>query len=87
MKKSELQQIIKEEIIKEMESNTSKIFNLFWSDHESAKQINKRIKEMDDDELLRLLDNEPLSNNLNTPRKIQVALMRKEAKRRGLEIT
>jgi hypothetical protein len=87
MKKLELQQIIKEEIIKEMESNTSKIFNLFWSDHESAKQINKRIKEMDDDELLRLLDNEPLSNNLNTPRKIQVALMRKEAKRRGLEIT
>ena len=28
-----------------------------------------------------------LSNNLNTPRKMQVALMRKEAKRRGLEIT
>jgi hypothetical protein len=87
MKKTELEQIIKEEIIKEMKSNTSKIFNLFWSDPESAKQINKRIKEMDDDELLRLLDNEPLSNNLNTPRKIQVALMRKEAKRRGLEIT
>jgi hypothetical protein len=87
MKKQELKQTIKEEIIKEMKSNTSKIFNLFWSDYESAKQINKRIKEMDDDELLRLLDNKPLSNNLNTPRKIQVALMRKEAKRRGLEIT
>jgi hypothetical protein len=87
MKKSELKQIIKEEIVKEMKSNTSKLFNLTWSDYESAKEINKRIKEMDDDTLLRLLDNEPSSKNLNTPRKIQVALMRKEAKRRGLEIT
>lgn len=70
-----------------MTSNTSKLFNLFWSEYESAKEINKRIDAMDNDELLRILNNEPNPKRLNTPRKIQVALLRKEAARRGLNIS
>lgn len=86
MKKSELRQLIKREVLKEMKSNTSKIFNWWWID-ESAKEINAKIRTMSDDDLLRRLHNRPMPKNLNTPIKIFIALMRKEAKRRGLEIT
>ena len=72
------------EKLSEITSNTSKLFNKFWSEHESAKEINRRIKEMSDESLLNILDNEPISPKLNTPRKIQVALIRKEIERRGL---
>jgi hypothetical protein len=73
------------ETLEEITSNTSKFFNKFWNE-ESAKEINKRIKEMDDDTLLMLHNNEPVSNKLNSPRKIQVALMKKEIERRGLNL-
>jgi hypothetical protein len=69
--------------LNEITPNTSKLFNKFWSEYESAKEINRRIKEMDDDVLLRIYNNEPVSNKLNTPRKIQVALIKKEIERRG----
>lgn len=90
MKKSELKQIIKEEIIKEIKSNTSKTFNWFWSipwDPSSAKDLQRKIREMSDEDLILLLNNEPIPSKLNNPRKIQIALLHKEIKRRGLKIS
>lgn len=81
-----MMEILNEEEVKEITSNTSKLFNKFWGNFESAKEINKRIKDMDDDELLMLYNDKPISDSdkLNSPRNIQIALMKKEINRRGL---
>ena len=99
MKKSELRQIIKEEISKlvstnEMTSNTSKLFNVWWGSDESAKELNRKIRKMDDKGLLRSLwkssmdggEYRPMPSKLNTPVNIKIALIYKEMERRGLKL-
>jgi hypothetical protein len=81
-----MMEVLNEDKIEEVTPNTSKLYNKFWGDFESAKEINKRIKDMDDNELLKIYNNEPVSDKLNSPRKIQVALIKKEIDRRGLNI-
>ena len=72
--------------VKEIKANTSKLFNWFW-EFSPAKDIAKRVSELNDEDLLSLYDEaEDLKRNgrLNNPRQIQLALLKKEINRRGL---
>ena len=72
--------------LNEIKSNTSKIFNWFWGEHESAKEIQRRIREYSDDVLLRLFKNKPSNITPKSPASVQQELLRKEINRRGLNI-
>jgi hypothetical protein len=72
--------------VKEITANTSKLFNWFW-DASPAKDIAKRVSQLNDKDLLSLYDAaEDLKRNgrLRNPRQIQLALLKKEIDRRGL---
>lgn len=72
--------------LEEIKANTSKLFNWFW-EPSSAKDIARRISDLDDEGLLSLYDEaEDLKRNgrLRNPRQIQLALLKKEIDRRGL---
>jgi hypothetical protein len=63
-----------------MKANTSKLFNWFW-EFSSAKDIARRISDLDDESVLRLYDEEQDSkrgNSLKNPRQIQLALLKKK---------
>ena len=82
--------MIREELskvtINEITPNTSKLFNWFWGKHESAKEIQRRIREMSDENILFLYNNQPISKN-NTPSNIQQSLLKKEIERRNIKPT
>ena len=72
--------------LNEVKSNTSKLFNWFWGEHESAKEIQRRIREYSDDVLLSLFKNKPSNITPKSPSSVQQELLRKEINRRGLNI-
>jgi hypothetical protein len=63
-----------------MKANTSKLFNWFW-EFSSAKNIARRISNLDNESVLSLYDEaQDLNRNgrLNNPRQIQLALLKKK---------
>ena len=63
-----------------MTANTSKLFNWFW-EFSSAKNIARRISDLDNESVLSLYDEAQdlkRGNNLKNPRQIQLALLKKK---------
>jgi len=101
MKKSELRQIIREEISKlvstnEITSNTSKLWDKWWGPDESAKEIQRKIRKLDDTALLHIIYDPsiepdggeylPKPSRIKNPVDLWIALAHKEMERRGVKV-